>query len=342
LGINETLKMNLNSLAAATPSRSVPKGGWSEMGTKGTEFHALELKIRALAETLHEKGAILNPSRPEFARFANINYDRLKAAWANGRLSVDLHEKIVKAGGFERSDPTWFDPNVSPKDRSKSDTADYPGRDTVSNFSAMLRKRHGIAAEIVRVVDDRPRLLDSNLLTFTVEDSGQGTTLGQPASLFFAMVLEPGYHESGLIYGFRRVRLRLNFDEKSRIRLKNRLAHEKDVKIGSAVLVARGDEHNSEWFLEAEATMLQGEFATRSDPLCNLTGFGIEEQFEAEVSVRLLDGTLVGHDGIELGDNNKRRIVEILSAKKLADAPDSQGWLSLGRQKLRIIRGDRT
>jgi hypothetical protein len=314
----------------------------ARMATKGTEVHALEPKIRALAETLHATGAIPSPSRREFARFAGISYDRLKAAWGSGRLSVDLQKKLATAGGFEHSNPTWFDPNVPPRDRSKSDTADYVGRDTVSNFRSMLLKRHGIAPDIVRVFDDRPRLLDSNLVTFTVEDSGQGTTLGQPASLFFAMVLEPGYHDSGFIYGFRRVRLRLKFDEKSRIRIKNRLAHGKGLKIGSAILIARGDEHHSEWFLEAEATMLQGEFATRSDPLCNLTGFSIEEHFEAEVSVRLLDGTLVGHDGVELGPINKRRIVEILSAKKLAATPDSQGWLSLGRQTLRIIRGDRT
>jgi hypothetical protein len=312
-----------------------------KMATKGTEIHALEQKIRIIAETLYELGTIKNPSRKEFAIFAQISYDRLKAAWSSGRLSIALEEKIVAAGGFDQADPTWSDQSVPPMNRYQPDNHEYLGRDTVASFREMLRRRHGVAPDIARVVDERPRLVDSNLMTFAFSDSGQGTAFGQPAPLFFTIVLEPGYHPSGFIYGFRRIRLRLRFNEKSGVRIKDRLACGKSVEIGAAILTARGDEHHSEWHLQAETVMLKGEFVTRDDPLCSLIGFGNDERFEAEISVRPLDGTLVDQDGVELGPINKRRIVELLSAKRLSDAYDSQGWISLGIQTLRIIRGDR-
>jgi hypothetical protein len=311
------------------------------MASKGTEIHALEQKIRIFAETFHELGMIENPSRTEFARFAGIKYERLKAAWSSGRLSTELEEQLAKLGEFSRSDPCWIDQSILPKSRSMSDL-EYPGRDTVVNFRAMLRRRLGLTPDIVRVKDERPRLRDSNLMTFSVSDLGQHTALDQPVSLFFTMVLEPGYHPSGLIYGFRRIRLRLKFGEESDIRVKDRLAHGTAVEIAGAILTARGGEHHSEWFLHAETVMLQGEFATKEKPLCNLIGFYIDEHFEADVSVRLLDGTLVDQRGVELGSTNKRRIIEALSAKKISNALDSQGWLSLGVQKLTIMRGDRT
>jgi hypothetical protein len=312
------------------------------MATKGTEVHALEHKVRVIAETLHEVGRIPNPSRRDFAVHANINYDRLKAAWSSGRLSPDLQGKISAAAGFDHVDPTWADQSVPPNDRSKPDGPTYPGRDTVENFRYMLRHCHGLAAEVVRVVDGRPLLLDSNLLTFTLEDSGQGSRLDQAASLFLTMVLEPGYHPNGLVYGFRRVRLRLKFANKSGIRIMDRLAFGSVIQIGTGSLIARGDAHNSEWLLETDASALRGEFRTQEQPLCNLLGFKIEEQFEAEVSVRLMDGSLVNQDGSELSSPNKKRIIEILLAKKLAGVADTQGWLSLGLQTLTVSRGDRT
>lgn len=312
------------------------------MATKGTEIHALERKVRAIAETLHEIARIPHPSRRSFAAYAKINYDSLKAAWNSGRLSSDLQEKISTAAGFDHLDPAWADQSVPPNDRSKPDGPTYPGRDTVESFRSMLRHRHGLVGEVVRVVDRRPVLLDSNLLTFTLEDSGQGSRLDEAAALFLTLVLEPGYDSNGLVYGFRRVRFRLKFADKSEIRILNRLASGTVIKLGTANLIARGDAHNSEWFLQTDASALHGEFRTQEQPLCSLLGFKIEEQFEAEVSVRLMDGSLVNQDGSELSSPNKTRIIEILSAKKLAGVADSHGWLSLGLQKLTVSRGDRT
>jgi hypothetical protein len=178
-------------------------------------------------------------------------------------------------------------------------------------------------------------------MTFKVGDSGKGIARDKPASLFFAIAVEPGYHPTGFTYGFQCVRLRLTFNEESGVRVQDRLASGKPVAIGTAVMYAHGDEYHPAWLLKTEAAMLQGEFATEDAPLCNLIGFNFDEQFEAEVSARLLDGTLVGQGGIELGNVNKRRVLAILSAKKLPGVADSQGWLRLGVQALRISREDR-
>jgi hypothetical protein len=170
---------------------------------------ALELKLRVIAETLYELGKMRSDSRRELAQLAGVNYNRLKAAWASGRLSTDLQMKLAEVGGFEASDPTWIDHNVLPLERSKSDNTDYPGQDTIQKFKMMIRRCHRLTGtETIRVANQRPRLIDSNLATFTVEDSGQGTTSNGSVQMFFTIVLNLGYHSSGFAYGFRRVRLK--------------------------------------------------------------------------------------------------------------------------------------
>jgi hypothetical protein len=112
------------------------------MATKGKEFHALEMKVRIMAETLCEAGTINSGSRRHFASFAGVDYDTLKAAWRSGRLSNELNEKLALAAGFDSTDPCWIDENVDPMQRSSTDGASYPGRDTVvlptSDHSSLL------------------------------------------------------------------------------------------------------------------------------------------------------------------------------------------------------------
>ena len=313
------------------------------MATKGKEIHALEVKIRIMAETLCELGDIKSVSRKDLADFAGVDYDTLKAAWRLGRLSDELSEKLARAVRFDRADPSWIDGNVAPMDRSRADNPTYAGRDTAAAFTAMLRRRHDLSGigTFVRVANDRPRLIDSNLATFSIEDSGQGAVLGEPAPLFFSIVVEPGYYPEGVEYGFQRLRLRLIFDEQSRGRIRGRLAQEKNVMINGAFLEVRGSDHNPEWFLHVRDSVLQGEYSSTDSPLCSLTSSQIGEKFRAEISVRPMDGTLVSVDGGPLLDAQKKRIIELLCAKKLPGSMDTQGWITLGWQELRIVRADR-
>ncbi len=307
------------------------------MATRGTEIFGLEQKIRIIAEVLHKLGRLKSPSRREFATSAGIDYDRLKAAWRGERLSTNLENQIAKTAEFDVSDPTWIDSDISLTARSASNGRSCARRDMPDNFRDMLRRRHSLV-ENVQIVADHPKLLDSNLLIFSVAGSGQGSVIDRPAPLFFSIVVEPGYSPPGLIYGFRRVRPRLILREETPIRIKDRLGAGSPVEIGGALLSVRGDEHHSEWHLSNDTTMLRGDFVTTDNPFCSLVKFAIDDEFEAEVSVRPLDGALVGPDGTELSNKAKQRVIELLQSKKLQAAYDSQGWISLGLQRLRIAR----
>jgi hypothetical protein len=313
------------------------------MATKGEEVHALEKKIRIMAETFRDLGRIRSTSRREFAAVADIDYDTLKTAWASGRLSTEMQTKLVEAAGFDASDPTWIDDSIDPVVRAAADNVDYPGRDTAANFRAMLRRHHSLSGSgtMIRVVNERPQLIDSNLATFSVEDAGQGAVLGEPTPMFFSLVLECGYYPKGIQYGFSRVRIRLVLDEGSQARIRERLGGLTAVQINGAILEARGNEHHPEWFLHAEKSALQGQYTTTSDPLCMLVGSELGEEFTAEISVRPMDGTLVAANGMPLQEMQKKRIIELLCSKKLPGVPDTQGWISLGRQQLSIVRADR-
>jgi len=313
------------------------------MATKGKEVHALEKKVRIMAETLCELGKINSVSRAHFARAVGIDYQVLKTAWRSGRLSAQLNEKLAASAGFDILDPTWIDDNVEPGVRSNSDTPSYPGRDSAAAFRAMLRRSHDLpgTGTFVRIANGRPQLIDSNLASFCMDDSGQGAALGDSAPLFFSLIIDRGYHSKGIEYGFRRMRLRLVFDEHSHARIKERLGEANKVEINGAHLEARGGDHHAEWFLQAPNAILEGEYSTKENPLCLLTTPEINEVFRAEIAVRPMDGTLISVNGAPLSDAQKKSIIEILCAKKLEGISDSQGWISLGSQRLRIVRADR-
>jgi hypothetical protein len=278
-----------------------------------------------------------------FAHYGQIDYDSLKTAWRSGRLSSELEQMLSQVAGFDTTDPTWIDENVDPSIRTTTDNDAYPGRDTASNFRAMLRRHHGLSGSgtFVRVVNERPQLVDRNLAAFSIEDSGQGGALGEPMPMFLTVVLEKGYHPQGIEFGFRRVRFRFAFDDESLTRAKQRLGQPMAIQLNGAVLEVRGGEHNPEWFIHVDESVLEGEYASRDFPLCVLHEARLGEEFSGEISVRPMDGSLVAIAGKPLEDIQKKRIIELLCSKRLPGAPDSQGWISLGRQRLRVVRADR-
>jgi hypothetical protein len=311
------------------------------MATKGIEIHALHKKARAMAETLYDIGKLPKPSMPEFAQYAQIDYDTLKTALRSGRLSTELQQKMADAAGFNISDPTWLDSDIDPGVRSAADGMNYPGRDSALAFRAMLRRQMELpgTGTLIRIKNSRPQLLDINLASFSIEDSGQGATLGDSNPLFLSLVVEPGFHPKGFMYGFQQVRVRLLFDAESGARIKQRLGQSEAVKLNGAFLEVRGTEHHSEWFLHVSNAILKGEYIT-TEALCLLTDCDLGEEFRAEIAVRPMDGTVVAADGKPLLEINKRRVLELLCGKQLPGTLDSQGWVSLGLQRLSIVRAD--
>jgi hypothetical protein len=94
--------------------------------------------------------------------------------------------------------------------------------------------------------------------------------------------------------------------------------------------------------VSVEEAFLEGEYASTYLPLWRLEGSTLGEEFIAEISVRPMDGSLVSVQGNPLSDISKRRVVAHLCAARLLGPSDTQGWISLGRQRLRVVRGDRS
>jgi hypothetical protein len=302
------------------------------------EIHGLYGKLTAMTEVLHETQQLDRPSLECLAQYASINYETLKTARRSGRLSNINEVKLAEAVGFNQEDVVWVDTSVAPSRRSQAEGLDYPGKDTVSEFRHLLRSAHGVPVDhFVRLVSHRPELLDSNLAVLDVSDSAQQTESGQAVQLFLSAILEPGYHESGLSFGFCRIRFRLVFNPESRAQINNRLGM---ISIANANLSVRGGSHFPEWSLAVSKGVLQGEYLTH-DPLCDLQGFTLGEAFSAELSVRPTDGALrAAPCGGELPSIEKKVIIEQLFAERLKENMDSQGWLALGIQRLRVVRAD--
>lgn len=305
------------------------------------DIHALPAKLRVMAEVLHEKRSIKRPSLKELAAHVKINYNTLKSSRSDGRLSKAIELKLAGCFSFDSEDSAWIDTRVDARRRSLAEGHDYPGRDTVANFRYMLRALHSLPTDqFVRLESQRPELLDSNLAVLDMSDSGQHTVSNEALELFFSIILEPGYHESGLSFGFCRARLRFLFREGSQAKLNRRLGDKDEIEIANAKLSARGGVHGPEWFLAIPDAVLQGEYVNSGAALCQLSGCQVGELFHAELSVRLMDGSLRSSCGGELPYDTKRIIIEQLFAERLRENSDTQGWLTFGRQALRIVRAD--
>lgn len=310
------------------------------MATKGREIHDLPEKIRVIAETLYRIGEVDRPSRAALkAVFGEPAYNRLKKTWGSGRLSGDLEKLIAEKVGFSIRDPSWVDEAVPPTDRAKRvPDLTYAGRDTVRLFREMLDALIvGPADKIpsLLISEERTVLLNEELIRFSVEGTGQGSLPSMGAQLFFSINASAG-HRNGFAYGFRRVRLRLSFDSASSARAENRLGHETKVEINDAILEAGGSRQHPEWYIHVPKGILLGDYNTTASPFCTVEEFRLGEQFSAELSIQLIDGSLSTVNGNPLPRFQKQRVIELLTAKHLFGERTST-WISLGQQILRVV-----
>lgn len=311
------------------------------MPKKGIEIHRLEAKVRVIAQTMYELGRIESDSNREFAIKADIGYDRLKKSWREGRMTPDLQELVSQYAEFDIGNPNWIDGEIPPAERIAGTITNYRGRDTVDNFRHMLRSQHDLPAGLyIRLDGNQPRLTDANLLRIEAYDNGQKTVVGESLQLFFILVIEPGFIEENLVFGFNRIRLKLKFQNESRLRVQDAGQFGQQLTIREAKLSSRGGQYTVEWFLSVDKGILEGEYATRDHPLCQLSQGRIGDTFSVEAAVRPMDGSLRSVNGADLPVPAKQRIVEILSRKRLSGVTDSHGWMSLGTQELTIIRSE--
>lgn len=311
------------------------------MPNLGKEIHALEYKLRILADCLHEAGKLDDRSRKKLAARIGVNYETLKSAWGSGRVSPDLEKKICEAGNFSAEDNRWNDPDIPPEQKSAG-RAVYVGRDNVDNFRIMVRERLGLARVLMtRMKGKAASVFDSNLATFALS-GGQEASDGSKHELVLEAVFGSGIEKNGLEYGFQRARLRLRINNDCEAEMTRRLGIEQSFNGKGWTLTCTGHQHESFWTIEAADpnTILKGEVATRQECLCELADLTVGDSITADLAIRPLDGWIARTDGKPIANAALRRILERLEAERIG-SEDSQGWITLGKQKLTLMRADR-
>ncbi len=206
----------------------------------------------------------------------------------------------------------------------------------------MVREKLGLARMVTtRIKGKIPQVIDYNLATFSIS-GGQEAKEGAKHEIVLEAVFGSGIEKNGIEYGFRRVRLRLRVNPQCEAELGNRLGLGLAFEGSGWRLTCAGHAHESFWTIESAKpdSLLIGEVATREACLCDVAELEIDDEIEAELAIRPLDGSIAQMDGKPIANTALRRILERLEAEKLGSA-DSQGWITLGKQTLSLVRADR-
>lgn len=306
---------------------------------KTIPIHALSRKIDLILAALVEKGKLKRETLPEFAQLTGININTLKKARSYGRITRTNAEKISETANFDIEDDNWMDKSIPPPLRGKA-PSDYSGKDTTQNFWFMLRQCNGLSTDLfVRLYSNAPEHLSENLACFNITDTGQTTEFNQEIEILYQIIMDAGYHETGLKFGFSRVRVQLNSEKSSKkIKFTDTETKSSDIELDGCVLVFDGTPHLPRWRLEAGKGILEGEFTSKATSLCAIGGAEIGDKLFAKLLVRPMDGSLQTATGEAMPDSMKRVILEGLFLEKLTEATD--GWIVLGLQQLTVVRAD--
>lgn len=301
----------------------------------GRKIYQLEKKISLLASDLYSRGALNDDKRETFTKGLgqDFNYEALKKAWhpETSSLTPRWERAIASFARIDISHEAWVDPMISENERLSSSVE---RRDTPKDFERYLRSRPFSAPN--KMVFDVPQLLDTGMATFALEPTPQLEQEKSSISLFFRLVMKPGY-EGSSIYGFNSVRLRINRSAGAGM-FEQLLGENAPVTIRDALLTVRGGRFHPEWFLST-TTMLSGEYLTTAKELCRLLGGASGDEFIADVAVCRRNFTVLDEAGNLLSDKKKERIIGILEFMKMFDLDrvDSHGWIELGTQRVRLL-----
>lgn len=307
------------------------------MARRGTEIHNLQEKLRIFTELLHQADIIVSNSNAELARALGTSYETLKSAWREGRLSDELINNCAKLGHFENERHYFVDPNVAPKERSKPGVI-YSGRDTVDAFRAMLLRSLNVAPIHTRILG-KPQVRNRNIAWFQVDDASQARHLGSVSDLFLSIGLETVEYDQFLV-GITEVRIRLSFSPNSMVQASRLAGRDKPIELNGAYLTAKPADMLPEWRLSGAGKPLNQDFVTTESPLLEVSGLKLGEEFMASLAFKPTRALHLEGQGIEPISLLKQRILSALFVESLDDEPDRDGWITLGVQKMRLVRGD--
>ena len=305
----------------------------------GDKIHELEQKILFMAETLKELGTCASVSIDAFAKATGIDRERIRSAVTNGGVSAELESLLASVAHFSVNDLTWKDTRIDYLQRAASGSTRYRGYDTAENFRRMVRLANRLPVfGNLSLRPSRPVLSKRNLAALSVTAAQTG--IEDPAIPIIAQItMNPGFHASGLSYGFRRVRIQFDLAQESAIRFSNRLGFPTPIAIDGRVISGASTEYESYWYLSQQDGILKGDFITGDSPLCELLEATVDEEITAVLAVCPPDGDLAFSGSARDANSAQKAILKSLMAEKLGGSPNADGWITLGKQTLTVFRG---
>lgn len=308
------------------------------MSEKAFPVHALDKKLDEIAWVLLKSDAMSALARAMEVKGISVDTSTLSRARRLGELTGALEQKLSTFANFDCKDRAWFDPAVPAHDRSLS-ADEYYGKDTPAAFRRLLLTSNGFVTRMRRrILPMAPRHRDSAFTTFLVESSGQVVDEGEPIELLIRFVFQPGYGE-GFSYGFNTIHMRFKKPRNSQIHFTHLVAEIEPLPVGDAKLSVVGGSRDPIWTLYKEHSMLRGEYRYL-DPFALVNGIEPGEEYIAEFIVEKAHGTIVDRNGKPLEDAAQRAVLGVLCSLELEDDRPREGWVTLGTQPLKVVRGD--
>ncbi len=182
------------------------------MRAKGRTVYRLAEKLAELARCLADAGILPDSEFHTLSHAIGENYRTLRSAETSGRVSIKIEAAICKIGNFHASDTAWVDSNMTEAQRSEV-SKDYSGKDDIQDFKAHLLRIWAGIPNYLRMKGEMPWSVNPEWLSHEISDCGQATVEGSPLPIFLESDFGQFFHESGIQFGMRRVRIRLDFEE---------------------------------------------------------------------------------------------------------------------------------
>lgn len=298
------------------------------MAAAGRTIHDLAGKLNAIADVLFEAGRIRSRSIRAVAAAAEINYNTLKAALQESRISTPVEERLCTLAEFSADEWAWRDGQREAPDRRKSPSR-YDGRDTAQAFRSLLREKWLMQREY-RARTEAVHPLDDDLACHEFSDCQQRTTHPSHIQLFFEASFGVMWCE-GVRYGLRTARVNLCFSGPTAGEFVAIFARDAEQSIKNAHVVFAGTTSLPCWQLRVGAAggFLEGLYRTTDAPFVTLDGYADGMRLRSVLCANLNDSFVSVDPTVGAISENQRALIEVICAGAIPEARRRSGVVEL-------------
>lgn len=311
------------------------------MAAAGKTIHDLEGKVNAIAHVLFEAGQIRSCSTRAVATAANINYQTLKSALPQSRVSPEIEQGLCILGRFSPNEAEWCDAKQEPAERRKS-PEHYSGNDTVKAFRAMLRAKWLAPISHYRVQSESIAPVDPDLACHEFTDCKQSTTHPTEIQLFFEASFGVMWCD-GVQYGLRTVRVNLRFVDDDAGEFDVKVARDTPAIIRDAAVLFSGTSSLPCWHLYYDGSaegLLEGVYRTTDAPFVTVAGYHHGTRLRSTLYANLNDSFVTLDPAVGSVSDNQRAIIEVVCAGGVPEERRRLGVVELCRQDI-VLMEDR-